>query len=348
MTGLIERLGLSTPIFQAPMAGVSTAQMAAAVSEAGGLGGIAVGGGDAETAARMIAATQALTGRPFNVNLFVHATPVADVVREAAWLEALAPTFAALGVVPPQTLKPPYASFNDDDEMLRVLIATAPAVVSFHFGLPTPERVVPLKATGAVLMASATSLAEAEQCRAAGMDVVIAQGIEAGGHRGMFDPAAPDETFGVDALTRQLVAALDMPVVAAGGLMDGADVRRVLDLGAEAAQLGTAFIGCAESAADAAYRTALAEAGETLMSEIISGRPARSLPTRFTALTATLDPLPRPDYPICYDAGKALAAAARAAGVDGYGAQWAGTGASRSRPMTAAKLMQALGRELDF
>lgn len=343
---LLDRLGLAAPIFQAPMAGVSTPEMAAAVSEAGALGGIAVGATDAAGARTMIAETRARTGRAFNVNLFVHATPVARPEVEAAWLAQLAPVFAEAGAEPPTTLRTIYRSFNDDDAMLAVLVETAPAVVSFHFGLPDAGRVRALKAVGSVLIASATSLDEARAAKAAGMDAVVAQGFEAGGHRGVFDPDGPDAALGAAELVRTLVADAGLPVIAAGGIMDGRGVRAMLELGAVAAQLGTAFVGCPESSADAAYRAALfGGVGETIMTRAISGRPARCLVNRFTAWGEGREGVP--DYPIAYDAGKAVNAAMKAAGDGGWGAQWAGTGAAQARAMPAGELVTTLRTEAE-
>jgi nitronate monooxygenase len=340
-----DRFGYSVPLIQAPMAGVSTPALAAAVCEAGAMGSIGVGATDAAGARAMIAAVRAATGRSFNVNLFVHRTPRADPAREAAWLAALAPLFAEFGATPPATLRTIYRSFADDPEMLAMLLEVAPPVVSFHFGLPSAETIAALRGRGIVLLATATSLAEARAIETAGIDAVVAQGIEAGGHRGIFDPAAPDDELGTVALTRLLVRETRLPVIAAGGIMDGAGIAAALDLGAVAAQLGTAFIGCPESAADDAYRAALAGPGayHTRMTAAVSGRPARALANRFTALVTDRRP---PDYPIAYDVGKALHAAARARGEHGFGAQWAGQGAPLARAMPAAALVATLRAEL--
>ncbi len=344
---LLKALNLRLPIIQAPMAGVSTPDLAAAVSNAGGLGSLGVGATHADGAARMIDATRARTNRAFSINLFVHGTVKADPVREAAWLDAMRPLFAAQKAVPPDRLRPLYLSFNEDDAMLDMLVARAPAVVSFHFGIPHADRIARLKSAGCHLLATATSLDEAEAARAAGIDAVVAQGIEAGGHRGVFDPDAPDAGLGTLALTRLLVAKSGLPVIAAGGIMDGAGVRAALELGAIAAQLGTAFIACPESAANEEYRAALAGPGanQTTMTRVISGRPARCLGNRFTAWDAGNLP-PVPDYPITYDAGKALHAAAAANGDHGYGAHWAGQGAPLARRLPAAELMTQLAVEL--
>ena len=351
MTSLLDRLGVTIPVLQAPMAGVSTPALAAAVSNAGALGGVAVGATDAAGARTMIAAVRAATARAFNVNVFVHGAPRPDAARDAAWIDALAPSFRVYGAEPPAALRTIYRSFADDDAMLAALVELAPPVISFHFGVPAPARVRALRATGAVLLASATSLADARAAERAGMDAVVAQGYEAGGHRGVFDPAAPDERLGTLALTRLLVRRLSVPVIAAGGIMDGAGVAAVLRLGAVAAQLGTAFVACPESSASPAYRSALlaGDAVHTAMTTGISGRPARCLVNRFTtlaeALGARTPAVMPPDYPIAYDAGKALHAAAAARGEHGYGAQWAGQGAALARALPAAELVATLERE---
>ncbi|MCA0366686.1 MAG: nitronate monooxygenase [Proteobacteria bacterium] len=344
----IDRLGLSVPIIQAPMAGVSTPRMAATVSETGALGSIAVGNADADGAARMMAETCALTDRPFNANLFVHAEPRRDPAREAAWLEALTPQFTSVDAAAPTRLGVIYRSFAGDDAMLARLLADAPAVVSFHFGLPDAARIRALKGAACLLLAGATSLDEALACKAAGVDAVVAQGWEAGGHRGMFDPDAQDDRLGMASLTRLLVARAGLPVVASGGIMDGRSVRAALDLGAVAVQMGTAFVACPESAADEAYRAALAgeAAFHTVMTRAISGRPARGLTNRFTEWGATAAAVP-PDYPIAYDAGKALNAAAKSVGEFGFGAQWAGQGAPLARTLPAADLIAALVGEMN-
>ena len=328
------------------MAGVSTPKLAAAVSNAGGLGSIAVGTTDAAGARSMIEATRARTDRAFNVNLFVHAPPRADEAREQRWIEALRPLFKSCGGEPPSTLRTIYESFADNEEMLAMLIEVAPPVISFHFGIPGPAPITALREAGCLLLATATSPAEAKLIEEAGIDMIVAQGWEAGGHRGVFDPTAPDDQLGTMALTRLLARQSTLPVIAAGGLMDGAGIKATLALGAVAALLGTAFIGCPESSADEAYRAALESlsAEHTVMTKVISGRPARCLANRFTQWDAVA-PGQVPDYPIAYDAGKALHAVAKAAGDSGFGAHWAGQGAPLSRSMDAAKLVALLWQE---
>jgi nitronate monooxygenase len=270
------------------------------------------------------------------------------VAREAAWLEHLRPQFAKFGAQPPAGLREIYRSFLDDDAMLTALVAARPRVVSFHFGLPPAERIRTLRAAGIVLIASATSVAEGRVAVSAGVQAVVAQGYEAGGHRGVFDPDAPDDRLGTLALTRLLVRELDVPVIAAGGIMDGAGIAAALRLGAAAAQLGTAFIACPESDADAGYRTLLASdaANHTVMTRAISGRPARCLANEFTRLAAGVTHRQVPAYPIAYDAGKALNAAAKATGETRFGAHWAGQGAPLARALPAVELIAALADEL--
>jgi nitronate monooxygenase len=348
MTGFLAPLAITLPILQAPMAGVSTPEMAAAVSEAGGLGALGLGAETVEGAARMMAATRALTARPIHVNLFCHAPATARPHIEAQWIARLQPAFAALEAQPPAALHEIYQSFRGHDAMTALLLDLRPAVVSFHFGLPNEDQIAALRQAGILLLASATSLPEAETIAAAGLDGIIAQGHEAGGHRGMFDPDAADDRLGTFALTRLLVRRLTLPVIAAGGIMDGAGIAAALRLGAAAAQLGTAFVGCPESAADAGYRKALAgdAAHHTVMTRAISGRPARCLANRFTQWGDGIPPKEIPDYPIAYDLGKALHAAGKAKGEVGFGAQWAGQGAPLARTLPAGELVRVLAAEL--
>ena len=345
---LLELLDIRCPIIQAPMAGTSTPALAAAVSNAGGLGSLGVGATNAEGARKMIAEFRALSPRSLNVNVFCHQPAKLDAKIESAWIDRLRPEFARFGATPPSQLTEIYRSFVEDDDMLATLIQEKPKVVSFHLGVPAPERVRALRAAGITLLASATNPEEAQAVADAGIHAVVAQGYEAGGHRGVFDPDSPDSRLGTFALTRLLVRQLDIPVIAAGGIMDGAGIAAVLRLGAAAAQLGTAFVGSLESAADEGYRAALTSgaAHRTVMTAGISGRPARCLANRFTALVAGVSAREIPAYPVAYDAGKALNAAAKAKGEHGYGAQWAGQGAPLARALPAAKLVSTLIEEM--
>ena len=345
---LMKLLGIELPIVQAPMAGVSTPEMAAAVSNAGALGSIGVGATDAEGARAMIKALRARTTRPFNVNVFCHRQARSRPVVEKAWIERLSLEFARFDSTPPSVLQEIYRSFVEDDAMLAMLLDEKPRVVSFHFGLPSQERVKALLDAGIILFGSATNLSEAQALVRTGVHVVVAQGYEAGGHRGTFDADAHDDRLGTIALTRLLARNLDVPVIAAGGIMDGAGIAAILKLGASAAQLGTAFIACDESRADDGYRAALfgEAAHHTVMTRAISGRPARCLANRFTVIGERTSDDEIPDYPIAYDLGKALHAAATSKGEFGFGAQWAGQGAPLARRASSADLVAQLADEM--
>ncbi len=346
---LLERLQLDVPIIQAPMAGVSTPAMAAAASNAGALGSMGVGATNAPGAGKMIRAARELSQRALNINVFCHRPAIANQSLEAAWIERLRPHFERVDATVPASLEEIYKSFVSDDDMLELLLECRPEVVSFHFGVPSAERMQALRTASCVLIASATSLEEARLLTAAGVDAVIAQGYEAGGHRGVFDPAARDDCLGTLALTRLLVRELDVPVIAAGGIMDGAGIAAALRLGAVAALLGTAFVACPESSADEGYRALLQSdaAFHTVMTAAISGRPARCLPNRFTELGESLAAGDIPAYPIAYDAGKQLHSAAKSKSDFGYGAQWAGQGAPRARALPTTDLIRELAAELE-
>ena len=346
---LLDLLGIELPVVQAPMAGVSTPELAAAVAHAGALGSVALGASDVAGAHALLTAARELTRRSLNVNVFCHRPPRRDSAREAAWAQRLRAEFQRFGHEPPGQLTEIYRSYVADAPMQRLLLEVRPRVVSFHFGVPDGEHLQALRAVGTTLLGCATTLAEARSLERAGVHAVVAQGYEAGGHRGVFDPDAPDDRLGTMALTRLLARELTVPVIAAGGIMDGAGIAAALRLGALAAQLGTAFLACPESQADAGYRAALASeaAHHTVMTRAISGRPARCLANRFTALGTALRSDEVPDYPLAYDAGKALNAAAKAAGDTRYGAQWAGQGAPLVRSMPAAALIGELRMELE-
>ncbi len=344
----LDRLGLQHPIIQAPMAGVSTPRMAAAVSNAGGLGSLAIGAGTVAQARQMIEETRALTDRPFNVNVFCHAPAVRDARREAAWLAHLAPLFAELGVPVPVELDEIYQTFLGDEAAFSLLLEQRPAAVSFHFGLPAPQQIAALRQAGICTMATATSLREAMLIEQAGVDAIVAQGVEAGGHRGVFDSQAPDERHSTSVLLRLLAGRTALPLIAAGGIMDGQGIRAALDLGAAAAQLGTAFVLCPESSANAGYRANLqsARAASTRLTSVLSGRLARGMVNRLIEHGEAPGSPPPAAYPVAYDAAKQLNAAASRHGDSEFAAQWAGQGAPLAREMGAAQLVAALLREM--
>ena len=347
MTDITQRLQIRYPIVQAPMAGVSTPELAAAVSNAGGLGSIALGASTVEQAGEMIRRTKALTDRPFNANMFCHVPAVADPARERAWVDYLSPLFAEFGATPPTSLREIYASFVTDDAMFALLLEQKPPVVSFHFGLPAISWIQRLQAAGIVTLASATTPDEAAQCQRAGVDAIVAQGVEAGGHRGVFDPGKGDDEIGTIALVRMLGRQCRVPVIAAGGIMDGRGIEAAMALGASAVQMGTAFILCPETAASAAFRSQLRSerAHHTRITAAISGRAARGIGNRMYSLLDDASAPALPDYPIAYDAAKALHAAASARGNHEFAAHWAGQGAPLARELPAAELIEQLVAE---
>ncbi|HBN6064455.1 nitronate monooxygenase [Enterobacter cloacae] len=344
---LCEKLNIAYPIIQAPMAGVSTPEMAAAVSNAGALGSISVGASTPSQAESLIRKTRHLTAEPFNVNVFCHARAERNDALETAWIERFRDVFERYGAALPAALQEIYQTFHDNDAMAEILLETAPAAVSFHFGIP-PERLVHrFKSRGIITLATATSLHEARLIESAGIDFVVAQGTEAGGHRGMFDPREEDEQLSTFTLIQALRKGCTLPVIAAGGIMDGAGIAAMLKLGATGVQMGTAFVLCPESAANEAYRQALKseQAMSTVMTSAISGRPARCVSNDFCHLTRDLPKESIPPYPLTYSLGKILAAVAAAKGAHGFGAQWAGQGVALARELPAADLVQTLVTE---
>lgn len=343
---IADLLGIQYPIIQAPMVGVSTPALAAAVSESGALGSIGIGASSLEQAAELIAKTKTLTAKPFNVNLFCHKAAKADAERESKWLEHLKPFFAEFGALPPARICATYLSFLETPEILELIVSEKPAVISFHFGLPPIAWIHKLKSSGATLIATVTDLAEAELCEAAEIDAIIAQGSEAGGHRGVFEPHN-DLRMGLFALVRLLVQDCKLPVIAAGGIMDGAGIAAALRLGAAGVQMGTAFIACPESSANEAHKQALLSEKSrfTQITEVISGRAARGIVNRMYIDVDRQDAPALPDYPIAYEAAKALNRIATAQGNHDFGVFWAGQAAPLARSMSAADLIKTLVQE---
>ncbi|EDQ84450.1 uncharacterized protein MONBRDRAFT_12798 [Monosiga brevicollis MX1] len=323
--------------------------MAAAVSNAGALGALGLGAATPAKARHAIELTQSLTDKPFNVNVFCHTPARRNTDREGHWLQRTKPLFAEFGAQPPARLREIYPSFtHDEDACLEVLLHTRPRVVSFHFGLPRPDQAQALRRAGCLLVATATCLKEAHAIVDLGLDAIVAQGWEAGGHRGVFDPDAPDDQLSTKDLTLQLAQAHPgTPLIAAGGLMTGADLHRARAWGAGAAQLGTAFVPCPESDASPAHKARLGPDAHTVMTRAISGRPARALYNRFTAWEANqaITPSDIPAYPCAYDLGKALDTIAQAHRELGYGAHWAGTASHHARALPAHDLVALLTAE---
>lgn len=279
LTGLI---GTDLPILQAPMAGASTPELAAAVSNAGGLGALGAAMTAPENLRKEVAAVRGLTNKNFNLNFFVHREPDLGGYDAAPMQKALSAYFGELGLgdVPPPAVSAP--AFNE--EQLELLLELRPRVASFHFGLPAPAIVERLKKAGMAVIGSATTAAEARALESGGADAIIAQGHEAGGHRGTFLDHVDLGTVGTLALVPQVVDAVNVPVIAAGGIGDARGIAAAFMLGAAGVQLGTAYLVCPEARVHPVHRKALAEASDhsTVVTKIFSGRPARAIRNRLT------------------------------------------------------------------
>ena len=342
---LLTQLGVRYPLFLAPMAGITTPELASQVSQAGGLGALGLGACNAFQAEAAIRATQRLTSQPFQVNFFCHRSTPLDPVRQQIWGEYLSAHFAQFGQSVPIELLAPYASFSDSPELLDVILATRPAVVSFHFGLPPQSTLQVLQRAKIPYWVSVTRLSEAIYAQQQGCSAVIAQGIEAGGHRATFDPLC-DTGINTQELLRQLAPHISLPIISAGGIMNGGQVKQLINQGASAAQLGTAFITCRESAASDSLRQCLATAKGTQITDVISGRPARGVVGRWQQeIDSPLRPA-HAGYPYSYALAKQLDKIASAQGTTDYQVCWAGTGVTALRPLDAKPLMQALIAEL--
>lgn len=342
---LLQQLEIKHPIFLAPMAGVSTPELAAEVSNQGGLGSLGLGANTAQSAREQILKTQTLTEKSFQVNFFCHHPEQINSQTSTQWIEYLRPQFEKFGEQPPQNLNCIYPSFLDNDDFLNVVLETKPKAVSFHFGIPHPHQIQALKDAGIITMVSATNLVEAQAIEAAGIDIIIAQGIEAGGHRGIFNKTF-DAAIKTSDLVHLIVQHCKRPVVAAGGIMNGAQARHMLSLGATAVQLGTAFVQCPSSNASAEYRKALFNESVTQISASLSGRPARGLLNHWHTQIDLPDRPPQPEYPYTYDLAKQLNAIASKNKDYGFGAFWAGSNVSQIRELDAADLVNQLVVEM--
>jgi nitronate monooxygenase len=335
---LLDLFGITHPIVQAPMKGTSTPALAAAVSDAGGLGSLGCAGLDGDALAALIGEMRRRTNRPFALNFFAHGPAVPEPESLARARDRLAPFYAEAGLgAPPDRLDPVPAAFGDDQ--LAALLADPPAVVSFHFGLPEGDGVARLRAAGSRVIASVTCVAEARACAAAGVDAVVAQGWEAGGHRGAFTIEGDDAGIGLIALVPQIVDAIEAPVIAAGGIADGRGIAAALALGASGVQMGTAFVPCPESAAGPAHRAAIAGATDTgtRLTRAVSGRPARAHRTRYVEAMA-VETGALPAFPLMF----ALSEPLRATGDPDFAALLYGQGAPLARARPAADLVADL------
>ena len=343
---LQELFGIELPIFQAPMAGVQGSALAVAVSNAGGLGSLPCAMLSLDAMRKELAAIRAQTTRPFNVNFFCHTPPAVSAEREAGWRAALSPYFKELGIDPSSfSAGPGRAPFNS--EAADVLDEFKPAVMSFHFGLPSADLLARVRAWGSKIISSATTVDEARWLEAQGVDAVIAQGLEAGGHRGIFLSDDLTTQVGTFALLPQVVRAVKVPVIAAGGIADAKGVVAALELGAAGVQVGTAYLLCPEAATSTVHRAALKSeaARHTALTNIFTGRPARGIVNR---ILRELGPISTaaPAFPLAASAMAPLRAKAEAQGNGDFSPLWSGQNASGCKEIPAADLTRELAADL--
>lgn len=342
---ILDLFGIEAPILQAPMAGSSGAELAVAVSTAGGLGSLPCALLGPERIRAEFGAIRQRSDRPVNLNFFCHVPPAPDAAREAGWRMRLSAYYAEFGIDPDTAS--PGAGRNPFDETGCALVEELrPQVVSFHFGLPAPALVGRVKKTGARVIASATTVAEARWLEERGCDAIIAQGAEAGGHRGLFltdDVAAQPGTM---ALVPQVVDAVAVPVIAAGGIADPRAVAAAFMLGAAAVQIGTAYLQCPEALTAPGHRAALAAArdDQTVLTNVFTGRPARGLVNRIVREVGPLS-AEAPSFPLAAAAVAALRTQAEKTGSRDFSPLWAGQAAALGRAMPAGALTRWLADE---
>ncbi|WP_422086030.1 NAD(P)H-dependent flavin oxidoreductase [Variovorax sp.] len=344
MTTLQQILGTELPLIQAPMAGVQGSAMAIAVSNAGGLGSLPGAMLSPDVMRSELTAIRAGTNRPFNVNFFCHTPPEPSAEREAAWRAALAPYYAEHGIdaasIPAGPGRNPFSA-----DVADLIAEFRPPVVSFHFGLPSEALLARVRGWGAKVLASATTLDEALWLEARGADAVIAQGLEAGGHRGHFLSHDLTKQLGTFVLLPQLVRAVKLPVIAAGGIADANGVAAAMALGAAGVQIGTAYMLTNEATTSALHRAALKSeaARHTALTNLFTGRPARGIVNR---VMRDLGPIgaAAPEFPLATSGIAPLRAKAEAKGSGDFSPLWSGQNATGCREVPAAELTRELAR----
>ena len=343
---LQQLLGIELPIIQAPMAGVQGSALAVAVSNVGGLGSLPCAMLSLDAIFNELAAIKAQTSKPFNVNFFCHAPPTPSAEREAAWRATLAPYYNEHGIdvdtIPVGPGRSPFSS-----EAADVLNEFKPAVVSFHFGLPSVALLARVKAWGSKILSSATTIEEGRWLEAHGVDAIIAQGLEAGGHRGMFLSDDLTTQVGTIALLPQMLRAVKLPVIAAGGIADARGVAAAMALGAAGVQIGTAYLLCPEVTTSAVHRAALKSeaARHTALTNLFTGRPARGIMNR---IMKELGPISTaaPAFPLATAAIAPLRANAEARGFGDFSSLWSGQNASGCKEIPAAQLTRELAADI--
>ncbi len=342
---LIDLTKAEIPIVQAPMAGAMDFELVAAVSEAGGLGSLPCAMLSVEQIRDQVAKIRTRTAKPINLNFFCHAPPMPNNARETKWRERLAVYYGELGVDPaapvPSSNRAPF-----DEAFCAAVLELRPQVVSFHFGLPERALYERLKRAGIVILSSATTVREARWLAERGVDAIIAQGVEAGGHRGMFLSDDIATQVGTMALVPQVVDAVTVPVIAAGGIADGRGIAAAFALGAAGVQIGSAFLHCPEAKPSAIHRAALKSAHDdgTVLTNVMTGRPARSLMLRVVREVGPMSDL-APQFPLAGGALAPLRAKAEAAGSGDFSTQWAGQAAALGREIGAGAAVRRLAAE---
>ena len=340
-----ELFGTRHPIIQAPMAGVQVGRMAAAASEAGALGSLPCAMLTVEAMASELELIESLTRKPYNVNFFCHTPSAVDDATERAWRALLSPYYKEFGIDPGKVpMGPGRAPFTA--ESAAALERFKPRVVSFHFGLPSRELLARVKGWGSKVISSATTVEEAIWLEKNGVDAVIAQGAEAGGHRGMFLSDDVSTQVGTFALLPQVVKAVKVPVIAAGGIADRSGVVAALGLGAAGVQVGTAFLLCPEATTSAVHRAALKSpaARVTALTNVFTGRPARGIVNRVMRELGPINEM-APRFPHATSAIAPLRAAAEAKGSGDFSPLWSGQNASGCAEVSAAHIVRTLAGE---
>ena len=334
----LDLVGTEQPIIQAPMAGAGGIELCVAAIEGGALGSLPCGMLSPAQVREQVAQVRSRTDRPFALNFFCHRMPEAP--DDSAWLALLQPYYDEYAVGPSNggPLRLPF-----DEEMCRVVGEVSPPVVSFHFGLPEASLLARVKATGAIVIGNATTPDEARWLEQRGVDAIIAQGFEAGGHSGAFLDPDPAEALGLFALVPQVVDAVRVPVIAAGGIGDARGIAAAFLLGSSAVQLGTAYLHTPEASISAVHRQRLNE-GRTLFTNLLSGGLARGIRGR---LMDELGPVraEAPPYPLASTALAPIRKAAEAQGEFGFGPMWAGQAAPLGAPLSAAELTRKLAAD---
>jgi len=342
---LADLLGIEHPVLQAPMAGISSPAMAVAVSEAGGMGAIAAAMLTPESLRGELEIVKQGTGRPYNVNFFCHRQPAVDATQEAKWREKLAPYYRELGLSLDAGRDAPTRT-PFDSAMCDVLLAYKPKVVSFHFGLPEDALLRRVKDAGLLVLSSATTAEEARWLESNGCDAIIAQGNEAGGHRGMFLTDDIGRQAGTMALVPQVVDAVKVPVIAAGGIGDGRGIVAALALGAAGIQIGTAFMLSPEAKTSPMHRTALKQANDnsTTLTNVFTGRPARGIVNRYIREVGPMSDV-APKFPLAAGAAQPMRTAAEKNGSGDFSSLWSGQAPTFAREMPSGELFARLIEE---